>query len=103
KLTPGMAEDLVSRVDREVEAWLQPELEALLPGSLVIGEEATHADPSRLARLSSEQWVWLVDPIDGTRGFVEGTDHFGVMVALLEHGQTRAAWIDLPLREQTFV
>lgn len=78
-------------------------LEALLPGSLVIGEEATHADPSRLARLSSEQWVWLVDPIDGTRGFVEGTDHFGVMVALLEHGQTRAAWIDLPLREQTFV
>jgi fructose-1,6-bisphosphatase/inositol monophosphatase family enzyme len=103
KLTPGMAEDVVTRVDHEVEAWLEPELVALLTGSVVIGEEAAHADPGQLARLNSARWVWLIDPIDGTRGFIEGTDHFGVMIALLEHGQTRAAWIDLPARQQTFV
>jgi len=103
KLTPGLAEDVVSRVDREVEAWLTPELAALVPGSAVIGEEAAHADPGLLSRLHSAHWLWLIDPIDGTRGFVDGTDHFGVMIALLERGQTRAAWIDLPVREQTFV
>jgi fructose-1,6-bisphosphatase/inositol monophosphatase family enzyme len=103
KLTPGLAEDVVSRVDREVEAWLTPELAALVPGSVVIGEEAAHADPGLLDRLHSAHWLWLIDPIDGTRGFVDGTDQFGVMVALLERGQTRAAWIDLPVRQQTFV
>jgi fructose-1,6-bisphosphatase/inositol monophosphatase family enzyme len=103
KATPGMLEDVVSRVDREVEAWLAPELAALVEGSEVIGEEATHIEPARLARLHTAEWVWLIDPIDGTRGFVDGTDHFGTMIALLERGKTRAAWIDLPARSQTFV
>ncbi|MET0413148.1 MAG: inositol monophosphatase [Polyangiaceae bacterium] len=103
KLTPGLAQDVVSRVDREVEAWLGPRLRELVPGSVVIGEEAAHADPRVLDALSSAPWAWLIDPIDGTRGFVDGTDHFGVMIALLERGQTRAAWIDLPARGQSFV
>lgn len=103
KHTPGLAEDVVSRVDREVEEWLTPRLQQLIPGSVVIGEEAAHADARVLDALSSAPRAWLIDPIDGTRGFVDGTDHFGVMIALLERGHARAAWIDLPARGQSFV
>jgi fructose-1,6-bisphosphatase/inositol monophosphatase family enzyme len=99
----GEVEDLVTSVDRAVEAWLSPRLASLIEGSVVIGEEAVHADPRSLEALHQAHWLWLVDPIDGTRNFVEGRDNFGVMVALLERSRTRAAWIALPGRGQMFV
>jgi fructose-1,6-bisphosphatase/inositol monophosphatase family enzyme len=103
KSSAGDAEDLVTSVDRAVEAWLAPRLASLIEGSVVVGEEAVHADPRSLDALHGAHWLWLIDPIDGTRNFVEGRDSFGVMVALLERSHTRAAWIALPGRGQMFV
>jgi fructose-1,6-bisphosphatase/inositol monophosphatase family enzyme len=96
-------EDVVSRVDRSVEAWLGPELARLLPGSAVVGEEAAHADPQLLAALDADGAVWVIDPIDGTRNFVRGEPGFGVMVALVTKRRTRAAWIALPTEGLLFV
>jgi fructose-1,6-bisphosphatase/inositol monophosphatase family enzyme len=96
-------DDLVTVVDRRVEERLEQGLAALLPGSTVIGEEAVHARPELLQGLTQAGPVWLIDPIDGTRNFARGDDRFGVMVALLDAGATRAAWITLPARGQTFV
>jgi fructose-1,6-bisphosphatase/inositol monophosphatase family enzyme len=103
KPTAGDPEDLVTIVDRAVERRLEGALTALLRGSLVIGEEAVHAQPRRLLGLAGADPVWLVDPIDGTRNFAGGDDAFGVMIALVQGGVTRAAWIALPARGQTFV
>ena len=74
-------EDLVTIADREAEAWLTAALVRLDPGSTVIGEEAVHATPGLLDRLTGDAPVWLIDPVDGTRNFVHGDDGFGVMVA----------------------
>jgi fructose-1,6-bisphosphatase/inositol monophosphatase family enzyme len=103
KASVGEVEDLVTSVDRAVEEWLSPRLASLIDGSVVIGEEAVHADPRSLEALHQAHWLWLVDPIDGTRNFVEGRDEFGMMVALLERSCTRAAWIALPRHGQMFV
>ena len=103
KISAGDPDDLVTAVDRAVERRLTGALTALLPGSRVVGEEATHAQPALLAALASTDPVWLVDPIDGTKNFARGDDTFGVMVALFDRGATRAAWISLPARGQTFV
>ena len=103
KPTAGDPEDLVTVVDHRVEQRLEGGLTALLPGSTVIGEEAVHARPELLERLTGAEPVWLIDPIDGTRNFARGEDTFGVMIALVERGATRAAWIALPARGQTFV
>jgi fructose-1,6-bisphosphatase/inositol monophosphatase family enzyme len=62
-----------------------------------------HHSPDQLRQLSLTGSVWLVDPIDGTRNFVAGTDAFGIAVALVEQGETQAAWIALPARKQRFV
>src|SRR5690606_4011098 len=40
--------------------------------------------------------AFVVDPIDGTRAFVEGDPDFAVMVALVDHGVPVASWIALP-------
>jgi fructose-1,6-bisphosphatase/inositol monophosphatase family enzyme len=95
-------EDVVSRVDKAVEAWLSPLLRALLPGSAVVGEESVFADPSSIDALLGGGSVWVIDPIDGTRNFVRGDDGFGIMVALVVDGITRGAWIELSVEGALF-
>lgn len=81
--SPG---DLVTVADREAEVMLTGRLAAMLPGSLVVGEEAVAADPTVLERLSDAGAVWLIDPIDGTGNFAAGREPFGMMVALMRGG-----------------
>lgn len=89
--------DFVTIADREAELWLTPRLEALLPGSIVLGEEATAAEPSRLLIVEQGEPFWTVDPIDGTGNFVAGRETFGVMISLVRMGAVRRAWIYLPV------
>jgi fructose-1,6-bisphosphatase/inositol monophosphatase family enzyme len=87
--SPG---EVVTDADREAEAILTPVLQALLPGSRVVGEEAAAANPQLLHGLD-EGLIWLVDPLDGTSNFVSGEGPFAIMVGLLKNGQTSACWI----------
>jgi fructose-1,6-bisphosphatase/inositol monophosphatase family enzyme len=93
--------DLVTIADLETERALTPRLMDLLPGSVVVGEEAVAQEPRVLARLQGEAPVWLLDPIDGTLNFAAGKPLFAVMVALVEAGRTRAAWIHDPIANLT--
>lgn len=74
-----------------------------MPSAAVVGEEAAHADPSILSVFETDRPVWVIDPIDGTRNFARGDDAFGIMVALVDRGATRAAWVFQPARQQSFV
>jgi fructose-1,6-bisphosphatase/inositol monophosphatase family enzyme len=103
KTSRGDPEDVVTVVDQRVEARLSAGLAALVPGSIVVGEEAVHARPALLDALAGTAPVWLVDPLDGTKNFARGESGFGVMVALVEAGTVRAAWIALPVTGQMFV
>jgi fructose-1,6-bisphosphatase/inositol monophosphatase family enzyme len=103
KSTSPDREDLVTTVDRAVESWLTDAIGRLEPGALVVGEEAVHVRPELMARLASDEPVWIIDPIDGTRNFARGRDGFGIMVARVVGGSTRAAWIMLPARNEMFV
>jgi fructose-1,6-bisphosphatase/inositol monophosphatase family enzyme len=103
KHTDGDPDDIVSAADRAVERRLGSALTAMLPGSNLVGEEGVHADPRLYGALRGDAWVWVVDPIDGTRNFVRGSDGFGIMVALVHRARTRAAWILLPVRRRLFV
>jgi fructose-1,6-bisphosphatase/inositol monophosphatase family enzyme len=92
--------DLVTEADIAAEQALTPALAELVPGSRVIGEEAAEHDKSLFAHLAGEAPVWLVDPVDGTYNFAHGQEGFCVMVAYVERGVTRAAWIYEPLSRQ---
>lgn len=96
-------QDLVTAVDRDVELWLAHAFERLEPGAAVIGEEAVFARPDLLSLIETDQPLWIIDPIDGTKNFARGDDGFGVMVARVVAGQTTAAWLTLPARGDMFV
>jgi fructose-1,6-bisphosphatase/inositol monophosphatase family enzyme len=93
--------DLVTVADEAMEHRLTPILSRMLPEALVVGEEACAADPRLLFRLDDAKSAWVIDPIDGTANFAEGRPYFGVMVALLDHGEPIAAWIHDPVARST--
>ncbi|MER7908833.1 inositol monophosphatase family protein [Streptomyces sp. NPDC096068] len=95
--------DLVTVADRSAEAHLTASLTALLPGSVVVGEEAVHADPAVYDALRGDAPVWIVDPVDGTRQFVHGDPAFCTLVALARHGEVLASWTYAPALEQMAV
>ncbi|MFQ5773173.1 MAG: inositol monophosphatase family protein [Kiloniellaceae bacterium] len=90
--------ELVTIADVEAEKTISRRLLDLLPGSHVVGEEATAADPGNLERLLDRDPVWVVDPIDGTGNFARGRPVFAVMAGLVRDGETAAAWIHYPVQ-----
>jgi len=69
-------------------------LERLTPGVPVISEEAP-APP--LAERGRWEWLWLVDPLDGTREFVERSGEFTVNIALIHHQRPVLGVLHVPL------
>jgi myo-inositol-1(or 4)-monophosphatase len=72
--------DFVTRIDLRTEAELRRALRRVFSEAGFFGEES---EPSSLGR----DWIWVVDPIDGTSNFSRGLPHFAVSVALLWQGQ----------------
>ncbi|MDX2158890.1 MAG: inositol monophosphatase family protein [Hyphomicrobiaceae bacterium] len=89
-------EDIVTVADQASEQALTVHLEALLPGSTVVGEEAVSADPGVRDRFRGRGPVWVIDPIDGTSAFAAGETEFALMVALVDDGRPAAGWIVAP-------
>jgi len=91
---------LVTIADIEAERRLTPLLEEMMTGSAVVGEEGVAADSTRLSALGGAGPVWLVDPVDGTQNFAEGSPIFVTMVALVTGGRTVASWIYEPIEDR---
>lgn len=90
-------DDLVTDADLCAERALGEALAHLLPGVLMLGEEAASADPSVLDRLGGGDLVAVVDPVDGTWNFAHGLPIFGMILALVQGGQTLAGVIHYPV------
>ena len=74
--------DLVTKYDLLVQEHLRRELLALLPEAGFLGEEEEAAED-----LSQREWVFIVDPIDGTTNFVQGFPNSCVSVGLARNGR----------------
>jgi len=103
KDTPGDPEDLVTIIDKQAETFLIAALADVLPRAAFIGEEGVCENPSLLAALSGDAPAWLIDPIDGTKNFAHGHPDFGIMLALVDRGVTRASWMAVPAAEPGYV
>lgn len=83
----------VSRADKAASAILHARLTTLSPALPVVCEEGAQ-DPGDAQRF------WVVDPLDGTREFLRGSDVFTVNVALLENGRPIFGVIHTPVGGQ---
>lgn len=91
------AADLVTEADEAAERMITAELKARFPQALVVGEEAHEKDPSLLDALPTADLAFVIDPVDGTFNFASGVPLFGVMLSVVEKGETVAGLIYDPL------
>ncbi len=84
----------VSEADLAVEQYLRDELAERFPQDTVMGEEFG-------GELATSGRTWIIDPIDGTRGFVRGVPLYATLLALVDESGPLLGVIDLPALEQT--
>lgn len=88
-------QDLVTRYDGAVQRFLEERLLALLPEAGFLGEEDA---PSHTDR----EWVFIVDPIDGTTNFIKGIPLVGISVGLARNGQMEQGVVYNPYTDEMF-
>ncbi len=90
----------VSAADRAVNHHILQTLGQMWPHAPwgLFSEETTH-DHAQNHPLDRE-WAWLLDPLDGTKDFLQGTGHYAIHLALLHRGHPRLGLVMLPEREE---
>jgi inositol-phosphate phosphatase/L-galactose 1-phosphate phosphatase/histidinol-phosphatase len=83
----------VTIADREAEAAMRAEIVRRFPDDGILGEEmgAEHTDA---------RYVWVLDPIDGTKSFISGKPLFGILIGIAEQGRATFGIIDQPVTRE---
>ncbi|HVM83988.1 MAG TPA: histidinol-phosphatase [Candidatus Binatia bacterium] len=89
-------ESPVTKADRECEAALRDRINAAFPSHGIIGEEFG-------AERADAEYVWVLDPLDGTRSFITGRPMFGTLIALNRGGRPILGVIDMPILEDLWL
>ncbi|UTD26339.1 histidinol-phosphatase [Bradyrhizobium sp. WD16] len=71
--------DPVTEADRAAEAVMRRLIKANFPQHGIVGEEFGDERPDA-------EYVWVLDPIDGTKSFISGLPIWGTLIALMHHG-----------------
>jgi myo-inositol-1(or 4)-monophosphatase len=87
----------VTEADIALDAFLKEHLSALFPEAGWLSEE-TADDPSRL----EQSYVWIVDPIDGTRAFASGLSDWAISIALVRDGRPVLGILHAPIHERLY-
>lgn len=86
----------VTIADKKTEEALRTDLMRAFPDHGIVGEEFGEEFPDR-------DYVWTIDPIDGTRSFIRGIPLFGTLVSLLERGEPVVGIAVLPALDETYI
>ncbi len=81
--------DPVTEGDRAAEAAIREIIGQTYPDHGILGEEHGSQDIDR-------EFVWVIDPIDGTRAFISGLPVWGTLIGLYQNGRAIAGMIDQP-------
>lgn len=85
----GQFYDPVTEGDQRAEAAIVALIEETFPDHGILGEE--HG-----SRGLDREFVWVIDPIDGTRAFISGVPVWGTLIGLYQNGRARMGVIDQP-------
>ena len=99
---PGLAVEVksdaspVTVADRGAEALMRARIHEVFPTHGIIGEEGGN-------EREDAEWVWVLDPIDGTKSFITAVPLWTTLIALLHRGQPVLGSIHQPLLQQLVI
>ncbi len=86
----------VTIADREAEIAMRRLIAARFPEHGIIGEEFGR-------EREDAEFVWVLDPIDGTKSFISGVPLFGTLIALAQRGRPIIGIIDQPISRERWI
>ena len=86
----------VTAADRAAEAAMRQLINTSFPDHGIIGEEYGR-------ERADAEFVWVLDPIDGTKSFISGVPLFGTLIALAQGGKPILGIIDQPISRERWV
>jgi len=86
----------VTIADREVESYLRERIIQNFPEHGIMGEEFGDLN-------SDAEYIWVLDPIDGTKSFISGAVTFGTLIGLLHRKKPLLGAINLPALDQFLI
>ena len=90
------ANDFVSDVDEQAEQGIIEQLRRAYPEHAMLGEESGRTGPE------DAEYVWVIDPLDGTTNFLRGIPHYGVSIACLRKDRLEHAVVVNPVLREEF-
>ena len=87
--------DPVTNADRAIERVLRGAIDARYPEHGIVAEEEGE-------RPGAGEYVWFIDPIDGTRAFITGSPLWGTLIGLTRHAQPLFGLLAQPVLEEVF-
>ena len=101
------AQDLVTEVDKGAEMMIRNLVLTHFPHHSFLGEEGVKPGPEAsdraLQSVIEAEYLWVVDPVDGTTNFVHGFPFFSVSIALAHKGEVIVGVVYDPMRDELFV
>ncbi|WP_079913582.1 inositol monophosphatase family protein [Paenibacillus sp. 32352] len=99
--------DLVTEVDKGAEKMIRNLIQTHFPHHSILGEEGVEPGPAAsskaLEEVSDAEYLWIVDPLDGTTNFVHGFPFFSVSIALAHKGEVIVGVVYNPIHDELFV
>lgn len=99
--------DLVTEVDKGSERLIRNLLATHYPTHSFLGEEGVEPGPEAsaqsIAKMGGSEYLWIVDPVDGTTNYVHGFPFYSVSIALAYRGEVIVGVIYDPSRDELFV
>ncbi len=89
--------DFVTSIDKAAESAIIDTILSAYPEHQILSEERGLVNED-----SSSDVQWIVDPLDGTRNFMNRLPHFAVSIAVREKGQTTCAVVFDPIKNELF-
>jgi histidinol phosphatase-like enzyme (inositol monophosphatase family) len=86
----------VTPIDQKVERALRAAITEMFPEHGIVGEEYDNLD-------SDSDYVWVLDPIDGTMAFIAGLPTFATLIALTWRGSPILGVMDSPITEERWI
>ncbi len=97
KVNTKAPNDFVTEVDHAAEAIIIETLLGAYPGHGILAEESGRAHGAK-----DSDYVWIIDPLDGTTNFIHGFPVYAVSIALAYRGQVQQAVVYDPTRNDLF-
>jgi myo-inositol-1(or 4)-monophosphatase len=98
KVQQKQQNDFVTEVDKAAEQAIIDVLHEAYPDHAILAEESGHAE----GKGQGKEYVWIIDPLDGTTNFIHGLPQYAVSIALEHRGQVTQAVVYDPSKNELF-